>query len=150
MISTNELVRRARSTSTRRASMHREAREFERTQASLEACEVICGWLAAEDISKPYCIQIVNEARRVLEIAAANETLPRYSAPLDMPVADLIQQCRPPQDTFEELGTVAWFARWLAIWACYAFTDIKLRDKALGHTIDKQCGRQSLLGSAAD
>ncbi len=38
-ISTNELARRARAGGTRRTAKHREAREFERTQAALQGCK---------------------------------------------------------------------------------------------------------------
>lgn len=38
MISTNELVRRSRTSGARRAARHREAQEFERTQEALHRC----------------------------------------------------------------------------------------------------------------
>jgi hypothetical protein len=75
-ISTNELVRRSKAAGIRRSSMHREAREFERTQAARQGCRTICDWLAAEQISGPYGEQIVDEARRQLAIAEQAGKLP--------------------------------------------------------------------------
>src|SRR5664279_3866607 len=64
--STNELARKAKAAGIRRSSMHREALEFERTQASLKGCRAICDWLAEEGVPGSYGEQIVDEARRQL------------------------------------------------------------------------------------
>ena len=137
-ISTNELVRCSKAAGIRRSSMHRETREFERTQASRQACRTICGWLAAEQMSGPYCEQIVDEARRQLAIAGMTGKFPKDAAPPDMPAEEIIQCCRPPQAGINELSSTAWFGAWLARWTYYAFTDTTVRDTALDLALEEQ------------
>ena len=139
--STNELVRRAKAAGIRRSSMHREAVEFERTQASLKGCKTICNWLAEQRISGSYGEQIVEEARRTLAIAEDNKTLPRDAAPPDMPTATIIQRCRPAEPKTDSISSVAWFAHWLALWAAYSMTDSWVRYKAIELALEKQFKR---------
>jgi transposase-like protein len=140
-ISTNELVRRSEAAGIRRSSMHREAREFERTQASRQACRTICNWLGAEQMSGPYGEQIVDEARRQLAIAGMTGKFPKDAAPPDMPAEEIIQCCRPPQAGINELSSTAWFGAWLARWTYYAFTDTSIRDTALDLALDIQISK---------
>src|ERR1035437_2381000 len=121
--STNELVRQARAAGIRRSSMHREALEFERTQASIRGCKTICNWLAVEDIPASYGEQIVEEARRTLAIAEENNTLPRDAAPADMPVVEIIQRYRPDEPKTDAISFVAWFVHWLSLWGAYSMPD---------------------------
>jgi hypothetical protein len=140
-ISTNELVRRSRAAGILRSSKHREAREFERVQASLQACRTVCDWLAAEQMSGPYGEQIVNEARRQLAMAAITGRFPKDAAPPDLPVEEIIQRCQPPEAGISEFCSIAWFGAWLARWTYYAFTDTSVRDAALDLALDKQIRR---------
>ena len=137
-ISTNELVRRSKAAGIRRSSMHREAREFERAQASRQACRTICGWLAAERISKPYGEQIVDEARRLFAQAEQDGKFPPGAAPADMPTAEIINRCRPAELKTDAFSFIARYAWWLTRWTYYAFTDISVRDTALDLALDKQ------------
>ena len=136
--STNELVRLARTAGIRRSSMHREALEFERTQASLAGCKTICDWLVAEDIPASYGEQIVDEARRQLAMAEETKQLPRDAAPPDMPTAMIIQRCRPDEPKTDAISFVAWFAHWLALWAAYSMTDSWVRYKAIELALENQ------------
>jgi transposase-like protein len=140
-ISTNELVRRSEAAGIRRTAMHRESREFERTQASRQGCEMICDWLAAEQMSGPYGEQIVDEARRQLAIAGMTGKFPKDAAPTDMPTAEIIKRCRPAELKTDAVSFIAWLARWLARWAYYAFTDSWVRDTALDLALDIQIRR---------
>ncbi|SRR6266567_1736721 len=140
-ISTNELVRRAKAAGIRRSSMHREALEFERTQASLRGCRAICDWLVEENVPGSYGEQIVEEARRQLAIAEETKQLPRDAAPPDMPTAMIIQRCRPDEPKTDAISFVAWFAHWLALWAAYSMTDSWVRYNAIELALEKQFRR---------
>jgi transposase-like protein len=137
-ISTNELVRRSEAAGIRRSSMHREAREFERTQASRQACRTICNWLGAEQMSGPYGEQIVDEARRLFAKAEQDGKFPPGAAPADMPTAEIIQCCRPAELKTDAISFIARHAWWLARWTYYAFTDTSVRDTALDLALDIQ------------
>ena len=137
-ISTNELVRRSEAAGIRRSSMHREAREFERTQASRQACRTICNWLGAEQMSGPYGEQIVNGARHLFAKAEQDGKFPKDAAPTDMPTAEIIKRCRPAELKTDAISFVARHAWWLARWAYYAFTDTSVRDTALDLALDEQ------------
>lgn len=139
--STNELVRRAKAAGIRRSSMHREALEFERTQASIRGCKTICNWLAAEDVPASYGEQIVEEARRTLAIAEEKKTLPRDAAPPDMPTATIIQRCRPAEPRTDAVSFIAWFSHWLALWAAYSMTDSWVRYKAIEMALELRIRR---------
>jgi len=139
--STNELVRKARAAGIRRSSKHREALEFERTQASLRGCRAICDWLVKEDIPGSYGEQIVEEARRKLALAEEGKRLPRDAAPPDMPTAMIIQRCRPAEPKTDAISFVAWFAHWLALWAAYSMTDSWVRYNAIELALEKQFRR---------
>src|ERR1035437_804025 len=128
-------------TPNRRSSMHREALEFERTQASIRGCKTICNWLAVEDIPASYGEQIIEEARRPLAIAEENNTLPRDAAPPDMPTAMIIQRCRPDEPKTDAISFVAWFAHWLSLWAAYSMTDAWVRYKAIELALENQLRR---------
>jgi lambda repressor-like predicted transcriptional regulator len=140
-ISTNELVRRSKAAGICRSSMHREAREFERTQAARQGCRTICNWLATERISKPYGEQIVDEARRQLAMAGMTGKFPKDATPTDMPTAEIIKRCRPAELKTDAISFIAWLARWLALWTYYAFTDTSVRDTALDLALDTQIRR---------
>jgi len=140
-ISTNELVRRSKAAGIRRTAMHRETREFERTQASRRACKKICDWLAAEQMSGPYGEQIVNGARHLFAKAEQDGKFPKDAAPTDMPTAEIIKRCRPAELKTDAISFVARHAWWLARWAYYAFTDTSVRDTALDLALDEQFRR---------
>ena len=140
-ISTNELVRRSEAAGIRRSSMHREAREFERTQASRQACRTICNWLGAEQMSGPYGEQIVNGARHLFAKAEQDGKFPKAAAPTDMPTAEIIKRCRPAELKTDAISFVARHAWWLARWAYYAFTDTSVRDTALDLALDIQISK---------
>jgi hypothetical protein len=140
-ISTNELVRRSKAAGIRRSSMHREAREFERAQAARQGCRTICDWLAAEQVSGPYGEQIVEEARRLFAQAEQDGKFPPGTAPADMPIAQIIKQCRPAELTNDSITFIAWYARWLARWTFYAMTDSWVRDTALELALSEQFKR---------
>jgi hypothetical protein len=121
--------------------MHREALEFERTQASIRGCKTICNWLAVEDIPASYGEQIVEEARRTLAMAEENNSLPRDAAPPHTPVTEIIQRCRPVEPNSDAISHVAWFGHWLALWAAYSMPDSWVRYKAIELALENQLRR---------
>jgi AraC-like DNA-binding protein len=140
-ISTNEVVRRARATGIRRTSMHREAREFERTQEALKGCRTICDWLRSECIQGPGGEQIVEQARRLLAIAEQTGQFSRDAATADMPTTTIIEMCRPAEPKADAISPVAWFGGWLARWVYYAMTDPRVRDNAIDLAFNEQFKR---------
>jgi len=140
-ISTNELVRRARTAGIRRSSMHREARAFERAQAARHGSKMICDWLADEGISSSYGEQIVDEARRLFAQAEQTGKFPPGAAPADMPTREIIQRCRPAELKSDSISFIARYAWWLALWTFHAFIDSWVRDRALDLALERQWGR---------
>ena len=130
-ISTREQARRARTTGIRRAARHREALELDRERAALVGSRAIFDWLAVENIFTSYGEQIVDEARSLLAAAEQTGKLPRDAAPPDMPIHDIIRQCKPAAPCTDATSFVAWYAYWLALWAFHAMPDVQVRLPAL-------------------
>lgn len=140
-LSTRELARRAKVAGTRRTARLREALEFERAQASLLGRRAICDWMAAENISGSYGEQIIDEARWSLALAEQVRKLPRGTAPPDMTTAGIIQRCRPAQPKNDAISFLAWYARWLALWAYYSMPDSQVRLAALDLALERSWKR---------
>jgi hypothetical protein len=140
-ISTQELVRRAKSAMAGHAAKLREIEERKRARASAAGCKAICKWLAAEGLSGAFGEQIIGEARRDLAEAEQSKRLPRDAAPAKMPVSQIIQHCRPAEQKSDEISFVARFAQWLARWAFYSMPDSRVRFKAIELALENQCRR---------
>jgi hypothetical protein len=140
-ISTNELARRTRAAGTRRAAKHREAREFERTQAALQGCKTICDWLQSEGLSNSDGGQIVDEAQRQLANTELTSTFPKVTTQPDMPTGQIIQSCQPTGANFSGLSSIVWFGTWLAIWSYYSMTDPRVRSQAIDLALNEQIKR---------
>ncbi len=140
-ISTNELVRRARAAGARRSAKHREALALQTIQDASEACRKICQWLIEEGIPRSYGEQIVAEAREKLAGAELTRKMPRDAAPPDMPVGGIIRKCRPAGPKPDDAELISWMARWLALWAAYAYTDAEVRLQALDLALEAQWKR---------
>jgi len=140
-LTTNELVRRAKAAGICRTAKHREAIEFERTQAAVEGSKVIRDWLVRENLSGPYCESMLCDAQRQLANAEQTNRFPPGAAPADMPVAEIIRSCRPPALNNDAIQLLAWFAYWLALWTYYAFTDSDVRFQALEVALEVQFKR---------
>jgi len=140
-ITTNELVRRVRAAGVRRTTKQHEAREFERTQASVSGSKAICAWLVEEHISGGYGEQIVCEAQRQLADAEQTNRLPNEPAPADMPVDEIIRRCKPASPANDAANLVARFGCWLAGWTYFAITDSDVRYRAFEFALDAQFKR---------
>ncbi len=140
-LTTNELVRRAREAGSVRETSKREALERKRIQASQNGCKAISDWLVAEGISGPTGAQIVNEARTTLAIAEHNKKLPRDAALPGMSDSEIIQRCRPAEPNTDATRYMAWYARWLSLWAAYSMTDSWVRYKAIELALERQFRR---------
>ena len=67
-------------------------------------------------------VQIVKEARLILDICEQNNTLPRDVAPHGTPLLEITKRTRPAQPNTDETSYVSWYARWLVpqqAWARY-------------------------------
>lgn len=111
-LSTNELVRRSKAAEIRRATEQRQALELDRNRASIQGCRAICDWIGTEELSGPAGAQIVGEAR-----------------------------CRPAEPYADASSYIAWFARWLSLWAAYSMTDSLVRYKAIELALEIQLRR---------
>ena len=121
-----------------RAANQRKASEAKRIQASIRGCKAICDWLIVERNSGVASVQIVEEARLILDICEQNNTLPRDVAPHGTPLLGIIKRTRPAQPNTDETSYVSWYARWLALWAAYSMTDSWVRYKAIELALEKQ------------
>ena len=140
-VTTNELARRGRAAGIRRSEKQHEAREFERTQASLRGSRTICDWLVQGKWSGGFGEQIVCEAQRELALAERTNQFPKNAAPADMSVSQIIRRCRPPVLTTDATNPLARHAHWLARWVYYAFTDAGVRYQALELALEVQFKR---------
>jgi hypothetical protein len=140
-LTTNELVRQAREAGSVREISKREALERKRIQDSQNGCKAISDWLAAEGISGPTGAQIVNEARTTLAIAEHSKKLPRDAAPPGTSVSEIIQRCRPAEPNTDATSYMAWYARWLSLWAAYSMTDSWVRYRAIELALEIQLRR---------
>jgi hypothetical protein len=89
-------------------------------------------------MSGPYGVQVVDEARRQLAMAAITGKFPKDAAPLDMTTEEIIQRCRPPEAAINEFSSIAYFGAWLVRWTYYAFTDPSVRDSAIDLAMEEQ------------
>ena len=140
-ITTNELIRRAEAAGIRRTANEHEALDLERTQNALRGSKAICAWLVQERVSGGFGEQILCEAQRLLADAEQTNRFPHGAAPLDMPVEEIIQKCKPEGPTTDAVDLVARFAFWLALWAYYAITDSNVRYRAFELALNAQFKR---------
>src|SRR5665213_4162025 len=133
-ITTNELVRRAKAAEAQRVAEHH-------AQEARKGCRVICDWLVAEGIPGSYGEPIVTETRRLLAVAESNRKLPKHAASPNVPVARIIQQCKPVEPEPENAERISWIARWLARWAFYSMPDSDVRLQAIDLALEYQWTR---------
>jgi hypothetical protein len=141
LISTNELVRRAKAEGSRRAARNREEIRLERERHTLRAADRICKWLLETQMNGPSCEMIVNEVRRKLHGMAQAGLHPTRVAPPDTPIDEIIEQTRPPAIKDDCIDVTGWYAQWLIRWTFFAFPDEDIRDNALDLALEKQWGR---------
>jgi len=137
-INTRELVRRSRAAATLRAKQDREEHERDSVRAAHEGSRLICDWLQEEKLSGAYGEQTIDEARRLLAMAEQDGNLPTQKAPPDTPVAEIISRLRLPAAMHDDIGSVGWYAAWLARWTYFAMPDSSVRHKALNLALDTQ------------
>ena len=136
-ISTNELVRRAKSTSLRR-SEDRPGEALARAQEIPEAADLICGWLLQTQLYGPAREMIVKEVKRNFLMLKEAGLHPSVAAPSDKHASQIIEQTKPPALTDDRIDMIAWFARWLCRWSIFAFPNEDVRDNALGLALERQ------------
>jgi len=138
-ITTRELVRRSGAAKASRMAEDKDKEELERTKAAKKGCESVCKWLNEETRSGAYGEAIISEARRILAMAEQDGKLPRVqSPPADMPLEEIVGRCRPPESINTDVGSVSWYADWLARWAFFAFPSSVIRHRALNLALDWQ------------
>lgn len=139
LISTRELVRRSRAAKAVRAAKDNEKEELERRKAVQKGCHTICNWLKEENQSGAHGEAIAEEARQILAEAERDGKLPKAQFPReDMPLEEIILRCRPPEFVNADVGSVGWYAAWLARWAFFAFPSSVVRHQTLNLAWDVQ------------
>jgi hypothetical protein len=141
-ISTREALRRVESEKKARAAEDQRALEQKRNKAAENAAAQIRHWLEEHTMWPVHRENILDETRRILATNEANGTLPKFTAPEGMPLVRIIECTRPnpPKADPEpiEVGSVAWYAEWLARWTFFAFPDAFVRDRALRIALNAQ------------
>jgi hypothetical protein len=140
-ISTNELVRRAKAAGLERIARHREVLALERTKSSRKAARLICNWIADTDIYGPDGERIIDDVRREFDLREVDGSLPPPPVNLELPLAELIQRCRPKWSPDNNASSVTWYTQWLCRWAFFAFPDEDIRDSALDLALERQWRR---------
>ncbi len=139
-ISTNELVRRAKSTSLRRAE-DRPAAALARAREIPEAADLICGWLLQTQLYGPARQMIVKEVQRKFLFMKEAGLHPSVAAPPAMPAFQIIERTQPPALKGNSIDIIGWFAQWLTQWSFFAFPNEDVRDNALGLALERQAKR---------
>lgn len=141
-ISTRQLVRRARDAEKLRAAQEQQVLEEKRSKAAAQAAVEICNWFEECQLWPAHGENIIDEARRIFAANDANGALPKYTAPRDTPLDQIIERTRPKPPKADpepfEVGSVGWYAEWLARWAFFAYPDAEVRDRALGLAYNAQ------------
>lgn len=131
LISTRELARRAGRARRPLQLQSNEAAEFERARAALDISKEICEWLVREQIDAEAKKEIVRWARKFLESAERDGTVPRRLPPVGTTTADMILECRPPLPIPDGPEAISWYGRWLSGWLANRASDRQMRDSAL-------------------
>ncbi len=141
-ISTWEALRRVESEKKARAAEDQRALDQKRNKAAENAAVVICNWLEERKMWPAHRENTLEETRRIFAMNEANGTLPKFTAPEGTPLARIIERTRPnpPKADPEpiEVGSVAWYADWLARWTFFAFPDGFVRDLAIGLALNAE------------
>jgi len=137
-ISTNELIRRAKTAKVILTEKQREALNLKRERQSLKGSKTICDWLISEEVPTNWGEQIVGEARRFLIDAEESKQFPPGFVPPGMSTAEIIRRSRPEQPKEHDESQIAWRAYWLAVWVYRAMPDEWVRYKAVELALEKQ------------
>jgi len=137
-LSIRELVRRSRAAAALEAQTSGEARKRDLLKAAQDGSKLICDWLETEGWQVAFGVPIINEARRHLAMAEEDGKLPISRTQPDTPVAKIIERLRPDATIHEDIGSVGWYAAWLARWAYFVMPYANIRHKALNIVLDKQ------------
>lgn len=135
LISGNELVRRSHANLARHAAQCREIERQKREKAIEEGHRSILRWLTEDPLRAGSAEQIIEEARFRLNWCEEAGKLPRGTAPVGMPLGDIVRHCRPEKDT-DELD-VSWHATWLFKWVFYSIVDGDVRWNALYSALEQ-------------
>jgi hypothetical protein len=111
--------------------------------------KAICNWILSAEVTEPgqmntgVCgMNVVTDARLWLNMAEQSNQLPRGAEPAGMTVAEIIQHCRPAEQTNDEHNYMGRLARWLCLWAYYSMPDPRVRCKAIDLALKKQHKRR--------
>ncbi len=142
MISTNELVRRAKAERQRREKKAQQAAEREGERQANEGAKLICDWLEKNRVSGPDGERIINQVRdKFIQAMMSNVPLPAISVPARRSAAELIELCRPKRPIPNDAENINWYADWLTWWVLYVFADPNARHQALDIALERQWKR---------
>jgi transposase len=130
-LSTNELVRRSKAASVRRANRKREDEEHDREVKAVEGSKLICDWLRDEGVYGPDGEQILGDVLRELVAREMDGSLPTPPKNTGIRLTELIKRCRPNRPRDENAASNHWFAEWLFRWAFFALPDQVVLEDAL-------------------
>lgn len=130
-ISTRELVRRACPSGMSSAHRQREAIAFERECAGIQAARTITRWLDKEKVPIADRNQVIGQACSQFVDSDKSALGPLGAALPDIPLGEVIRLFRPALLGTDEDCTVAWYARWLALWTLHGILDDEIRARSL-------------------
>ncbi len=137
-ISTNELVRRAKSVSLPPSPQPREMDPLERVRQTRIAADLICEWLIQTELFAPARRAIVEDVQRKFRLMRETGLHLPVVAHSNTPISGIIKQTKPPAD--DRIHIVGWFAQWLLRWSFCAFPNEVIRDTALDLALQRQVG----------
>jgi hypothetical protein len=137
-ISTRELVRRTDAAEAEKKAKETNAIDLRRTEEAKKAAKIIRDWLESKLGFLAHRENVIDEARRTLEMNKRQGTLPKRALSPDTPVETVIQRMQPPWSVNPDAESIEWYADWLARWAYFAFPDEIIRDRALNIALDKE------------
>lgn len=119
--------------------------ERERTKKAYRGYGAVCDQFekgtvpgSNERLVWPLPINIIEEARRLLALAAEGGKLPPAETPYGLPIEEPIQRCRPSENSPEGVVDISWFAVWLARWAFASMLDIAVDHSALALALEER------------
>jgi hypothetical protein len=130
-ISTRELVRRGKQAEALRESREREAQ-------AAKVCQAICDMLDRKQWSSAFGEPLVDEARRYLAFAEAQELVPdKPLPPVALPLHEMLERLWP-KDTGDAIEDINRCAESLVRFVIAALPDSISRHRALQLALDKQ------------
>jgi hypothetical protein len=130
-ISIRELVRRAKAAEAFVKNKEREAQALKQDKLARIEGERMWAWLEAEGFTGSQAESILDEARSILAGAEYSGVLQKLPSPPEgMPTEEIMRRMKPSKAINADVGSLGWYAEWLARWVAFVIPDSDVRMRA--------------------